>query len=189
MNTVTARDRGEWRAWLAANHADVSEIWLLYYKKNTGIPSVAYGESVEEALCYGWIDSIIKKLDDEKYARKFTPRKDNSQWSVSNINRVEKMIKAGLMTEYGLQKVNAAKQSGNWDTPVQAPKLTFEIHPDFAHALDQNLTAQENFGLMPASYQKEYLGWIEVAKQPDTRARRIKEALRLLEQNKKLGLR
>ena len=127
MKTVEVKTRAEWREWLAANHDRETEIWLIYYKKETGIPCVAYGASVEEALCYGWVDSIIKKIDDTKYVRKFTPRKESSKWSPTNIKRVDKMIDAGLMTEHGMQLVEAAKKSGSWDNPVQKPDLNFEI--------------------------------------------------------------
>jgi len=114
LKTIEAKNRAEWRARLAANHDKEIEIWLVYHKKKTGKSSVEYGASVEEALCYGWVDSLIKKLDDTKYARKFTPRKFSSQWSSSNKERVAKLISEGLMTEYGLQNVQAAKLAGHW---------------------------------------------------------------------------
>jgi uncharacterized protein YdeI (YjbR/CyaY-like superfamily) len=135
MKTVEAKDRAEWRAWLAANHDKEREVWLVYYKKETGKASVAYGASVEEALCYGWVDSIIKSLDDTKFARKFTPRKEDSKWSPSNIKRVEKMMGEGLMTEHGLRLVEAAKRTGNWETPTQKPTLTYEMPSAFAEAV------------------------------------------------------
>ena len=144
--------------------------------------------SVEEALCYGWIDSIIKKIDETKYARKFTPRKDDSKWSPSNKKRVEKLIREGLMTEYGLQKVEAAKRSGRWDDPAQRPELTFEMSAEFAEALSKNKRARETFENLSPSHQKQYLGWIEVAKRPETREKRIRESIRLLAEGKKLGL-
>ena len=93
MNQVYFKDRKEWREWLSKNHNIEAGIWLVYYKKETGRTSIEYDDSVEEALCFGWIDSIIKKIDEEKYVRKFTPRKPNSRWSESNKRRVEKMIK------------------------------------------------------------------------------------------------
>lgn len=188
MKTVNVQARAEWRAWLAANHDKATEVWLVYHRKETGKPSVAYGASVEEALCYGWVDSIIKKLDETSYARKFTPRQESSNWSPSNIARVEKLIAAGLMTEYGLQKVEAAKNSGNWDNPVQAPSLTFAMLPEFAVALQGNKRAAETFANLSLTHQKQYLGWIEVAKRPATRAKRIEESIRLLAEGKQLGL-
>jgi uncharacterized protein YdeI (YjbR/CyaY-like superfamily) len=188
METVEAKNRAEWRTWLAENHEAESEIWLVYYKKGTGVASIDYESSVEEALCYGWVDSIIKKIDDRKYARKFTPRKDNSKWSPSNIKRVKKLMKEGLMTEYGLQKIEAAKRFGKWDDPEQKPELRFEMHSKFARALQDNKQAKETFENLAPTYQKQYLGWIEVAKRPETRQKRIKESIRLLEKGEKLGL-
>ena len=188
MKTIEVRNRAEWRAWLAANHDKETQVWLVYYKKKTGKTCVEYEVSVEEALCFGWIDSIIKKLDDTKYTRKFTPRKMSSQWSLSNKKRVNQLIKEGLMTEHGLKKVEASKRSGNWDNPEQKPALTFEIPAEFAEALKKDKRAEDTFFNLAPTYQKQYLGWIEVAKRPETREKRIKESLRLLAEGKKLGL-
>jgi uncharacterized protein YdeI (YjbR/CyaY-like superfamily) len=189
MKTVEAKDRAEWRAWLAANHDKEREVWLVYYKKETGKASVAYGASVEEALSYGWVDSIIKSLDDTKFARKFTPRKEDSKWSPSNIKRVEKMMGEGLMTEHGLRLVEAAKRTGNWETPTQKPTLTYEMPSAFAEALRNNAKAQESFDNLAPTYQKQYLAWIGTAKRSETKEKRIKESIRLLEKGEKLGLR
>lgn len=189
MNKIAVANRAEWRKWLSENHDKEQEVWLVYYKKGTGKSSIGYGASVEEALCFGWVDSLIKKLDEDRYVRKFTPRRSGSKWSASNKKRVEKMLKAGLMTEYGMQKVEAAQQDGSWDEPDQRPELTFAMLPEFEQALIVNMKAREAFYSLSATHQKQYLGWIEVAKRPDTRERRIAESIRLLEQGKKLGLR
>jgi len=189
MKLVYVKDRAEWRAWLEANHHRETEIWLVYNKKGTGKASIPYNDSVEEALCFGWIDSIIKKLDESQYVRKFTPRKADSQWSSLNIRRVEKMVAAGLMTPHGMRLVEAAKASGRWEKPVDKPQLDFEPHPAFETALKQNPKARETFENLAPTYQKQYLGWIEVARREDTRQKRIKESIHLLEQGKKLGLR
>ena len=188
MKNVEPKNRAEWRAWLAASHDKETEVWLIFYKKETGKATIGYEASVEEALCYGWVDSIIKKIDETKYARKFTPRKDDSKWSPSNKKRVEKLIREKLMTEYGLQKVEAAKQSGQWDAPDQRPKLTFELSAEFAEALSKNKKARETFENLSPSHQKQYLGWIEIAKRSETRKKRIKESIELLAAGKKLGL-
>ncbi|MFQ5650337.1 MAG: YdeI family protein [bacterium] len=163
MKKISAKDRTEWRAWLSANHDKVAEVWLIFYKKETGKTSVEYGASVEEALCFGWVDSIIKNLDETKYARKFTPRRPHSKWSPSNIKRVEKLIEEGLMTGHGMQKVEAAKRDGNWDHPVQKPELTFEIPPEFSQALNRNKAAKENFDKLATTYQKQYIESITCA--------------------------
>lgn len=115
ISTLYVKERRQWRAWLEKNHAvEKSGIWLVYYKQHTGKPTLEYNESVEEALCFGWVDSLVRKLDEKKFARKFTPRKDNSSWSESNRKRVEKLIAQKRMSDYGMAKVKAARASGTW---------------------------------------------------------------------------
>ena len=110
VSTLYVKERQHWRAWLEKFHdVEKSGIWLVYYKQHTGKPTLEYNESVEEALCFGWVDSLIRKLDDEKFARKFTPRKDDSSWSESNRKRVENLIAKGRMTEHGMARVAAAR--------------------------------------------------------------------------------
>jgi uncharacterized protein YdeI (YjbR/CyaY-like superfamily) len=188
MRTIFVKDRTEWRAWLTTNHDKENEVWLVYHKKGTGKESIPYNASVEEALCFGWVDSLIKKLDETCYARKFTPRKPGSKWSASNIKRVEAMIAKGYMTKYGLRLVEAAKSNGHWGNPVQRPQLEFKLPAEFTKALAQNPKARETFEKLALSHQKQYIGWIEVAKRPDTKARRIAESIQLLERGEKLGL-
>lgn len=187
MKQVYVKDRKEWRDWLSKNHNKETDVWLVYYKKETGRPTIKYGDSVEEALCFGWIDSIIKKIDEEKYVRKFTPRKPDSYWSEPNKQRVEKMIRIGRMTPFGLSKIEAAKKSGLWDKNAR-PQLLFEMLPEFEEALKKNSRAKEIFEKLSSSHKKQYLGWIEVAKRPETKEKRIKEAITLLEKGEKLGL-
>ena len=188
MKKIYIENKEDWRAWLEANHQVEKEIWLVFNKKETGLSSIPYGYAVEQALCFGWIDSIIKKLSETQYARKFTPRKEDCKWSILNINRVEKMIKAGLMTPHGMRLVEAAKLSGSWDQPVQKPKLDFQIQPEFLEALEKNPNAKETFDKLAPTYQKQYLTWIGIAKRPDTKEKRIKESIRLLIKGQKLGL-
>ena len=173
---------------MTTNHGVEKEVWLVYYKKGTGKRSIAYGDSVEEALCFGWIDSIIKKIDEAQYARKFTPRTENSNWSELNITRAEKMIRAGLMTGHGMRLVEAARANGHWDNPIKKPNFEYRIHPEFAEALSHNHSARENFNNLAPTYQKQYVGWIQVAKRESTRKKRIDESIRLLEQGRQLGL-
>ena len=127
-------------------------------------------------------------MDDMKYARKFTPRRESSKWSPSNKKHVEKLIRDGVMTEHGLQKVEAAKRIGNCDNPMEKPELTFDMPVEFTEALRKNKRAKKTFEKLATTYQKQYLGWIEVAKLPKTREKRIKESIRLLAEGKKLGL-
>ena len=189
MKTIEFENRAQWRAWLAEHHDSESEIWLVFYKKETGIPSIEYGESLDEALCYGWVDSIIKSIDERKYARKFTPRKDESRWSLVNKKRAEQLIRDGLMTDHGMRKVEAAKRSGSWYAPGQKPKMDFEMPKEFSEALRDNPKAKAFFDGLAASHQKQYLGWIITAKRPETGERRIAESIRMLTEGKKLGLR
>jgi uncharacterized protein YdeI (YjbR/CyaY-like superfamily) len=189
MNLVEMETRTEWRAWLSANHDKVTEAWLVYFKEGSGKSGVDYESSVEEALCFGWVDSIIKKLDETKYARKFTPRKNDSKWSVSNKERVLKLIDSGLMAESGLEKVEAARRNGSWDNPVSKPVFDLSMPAEFEKALQENLIAKAQFEKMQVSHRKEYLLWIVTAKRPETRERRVTEAIRMLCEGKKLGLR
>lgn len=173
---------------MAENYDREDEIWLVYYKKTTGKPSIPYGASVEEALCYGWVDSLIKKLDEERYVRKFTPRRQGSNWSQSNIQRVESLIEQGLMAPPGMRLVEDARRTGNWEQPETRPELEFKMPPEFQQALDSNPEAKETFDKLSNTYKKQYLGWIEIARRQATRERRIAESIRLLERGDKLGL-
>ncbi len=187
MKQLYVKTRGEWRKWLSEHHHTERELWLVFFKKETGKPSIEYDASVEEALCFGWVDSIIKKIDAEKYARKFTPRKSESLWSDSNKKRVKKMIAEGRMTEFGLARIEEANRSGLWDKSPQ-PDISFEIPEEFECALQQNRKAQEFFQQLAPSYQKQYIAWIVVAKRQETREKRIKESIALLKKGEKLGL-
>jgi uncharacterized protein YdeI (YjbR/CyaY-like superfamily) len=117
-------NREEWRTWLKENHETEKEIWLVFFKKNSGKPGIIYEDAVEEAICFGWIDSLVKKIDDQSYSQKFTPRTVKAGWSVSNKIRAERMIQQGRMTQAGLDKIREAKENGNWEkTPERNQKL------------------------------------------------------------------
>ena len=179
--------RYEWRDWLLEHHATRKVVWLLFYKKHTGKPNISYDDAVEEALCYGWIDSIIKRIDDEKFARKFTPRKTKSRWSKLNKKRAKKMIKAGKMTEVGMKVIKEAKKSGEWSK--QAPIKKELVIPSYIEeALTKNKKALDFFNSLASSYKRNIVGWIASAKREDTRKRHLAEAIKLLEQKKKLGM-
>jgi len=180
-------DRDKWREWLSENHAESAGIWMVFYKKATSKPTIPYDAAVEEALCFGWIDSIIKRIDEEKYVRKFTPRKDKSDWSALNKKRVAEMIKAGRMTEAGLAKIRAAKKNGCWNRDGKTPR-SLEMPSEFAEALASNKKARENFEKLAPTYRRHYLGWIAAAKRRETIKRRIDESIALLERGGKLGM-
>jgi uncharacterized protein YdeI (YjbR/CyaY-like superfamily) len=179
--TYYAKDRHEWRAWLEQNHASAPGIWLIYYKKESGKPRVAYDEAVEEALCFGWIDSRPNAIDDESYMQLFSPRKAKSPWSKLNKQRVEKLIAQGLMTPAGLAKIEAAQQDGAWNSWDSVEELT--IPDDLRQALAADKTAEKHFMAFPPSSKKNILWWIESAKRPETRQKRIEETVRLAAQN------
>ena len=181
------KNRGGWRAWLAENHARATELWLVFYKKNSDKRSVSYDEAVEEALCFGWIDGIIKSIDDEKYANRFSPRRRGSIWSESNKRRVARMIAQGRMTEIGLEKVEEAKRNGEWDKATPREDVT-DLPRELEQALQANKRAQRNFDTLAPSHKRQYIYWITDAKKDETRQRRIQVAIRMLKENKKLGI-
>lgn len=177
------RDRQEWRAWLAENHATSKAVWLVYYKKDSGQPFVAYGEAVEEALCFGWIDSTVNKLDDGRFLQFYTPRKPKSGWSGLNKRRIESLMQQGLMMPPGLAKIEIAKKDGSWSVFDDIETLT--IPADLQQALAANEAANVYFEAFSASAKKGILWWIKSAKRPDTRAKRIEETVHLAAQNKR----
>ena len=170
----------EWRAWLEVNHADSKGVWLVSWKKPTGKPFVPYSDTVDEALCFGWIDSRPNKLDEERALRLFTPRDPKSPWSRINKRKVERLMRDGRMTDSGLSIVNAAKSNGAWTTYDEIEDLT--IPPDLASALDGSAAAF--FQSFPNSAKKNILWWIKTAKKPETRAARIEKTVRLAAQNR-----
>jgi uncharacterized protein YdeI (YjbR/CyaY-like superfamily) len=180
-NSVHPKSRAEWRKWLEENQARKEGVWLISYKKDTGKPRFDYDESVEEALCFGWVDSKPAKLDDERSMLWFAPRKAKTNWSKLNKDRVEKLIKAGRMAPAGLAKVEAAKKDGSWNALDGVEAL--EIPPDLAKALSKNKTAKEYFDAFPRSVKRGILEWILNAKRPETRAKRIDETVTLAEKN------
>ena len=176
-------NRAEWRAWLNNHHSTARELWLVFYKKHTGKPSMSYDASVEEALCFGWIDSLIKRLDDDRFARKFTPRKDMSKWSASNLRRIEKLKKSGLMTEVGLGKVPVDVEP----TPAVSSR-PLEVPPFMATALQENPAAKEYFDELAPSYRRNFIHWVSSAIKETTRQRRLAEAISLLSRREKVEM-
>jgi uncharacterized protein YdeI (YjbR/CyaY-like superfamily) len=179
---LEVRDRQRWRRWLEKHHASSPGVWLVFQKGHTGAKSVPYEDSVREALCFGWIDSLIKRLDDDRYARKYTPRKATSKWSELNRKRWGELKSAGLLAPPGL----AAAPTGNTYDPLPAiPKLPRYI----ATALKENSPAWSAFNRLAPSHRREYVRWIHSAKRDETRKRRVQESIALLAHGKTLGLR
>jgi len=188
MKELYIKTINQWRNWLENNHLDSEGVWLVFYRKETAKPSLDYNSAVEEAICFGWIDSLVKKIDEQKYVRKFTPRKDNSVWSELNKKRVKKLIKEARMTKFGLAKVEVAKKKGYWNKQIKGIEISYDKPGDFTAALKQNKKAKNNFDGLPPSQQKRFYMWINIAKKKETRERRIKESIIHLVKNTELGL-
>ena len=189
MDSLYLPSREQWRAWLAEYHLKEKVIWLEYYKKHTGKPSIPYNDAVEEALCYGWIDSTVRRIDGERYMQKFTPRNKRSNWSKLNVKRVKKLIKEGKMTPAGLELFEYAKKHKLLPDPALEKSRKNPDTPDwFEEALEKNPAAREYFHNLAPSYKRQYLWWILDAKKAETRLRRLGEALDMLSRGEKLGM-
>jgi uncharacterized protein YdeI (YjbR/CyaY-like superfamily) len=164
-------DRASWRAWLARNAATSPGIWLVTYKKATGEPAPSYDDVVEEALCFGWIDSTVRPRDERTAMQLLTPRKPGSTWAASNKARLERLIPAGLMDPRGLAVVEAAKADGSWSSLDSVEAM--EVPADLAAALGADQAADEFFAALPPFSLKQHLWWVISAKRPETRSRRI----------------
>jgi uncharacterized protein YdeI (YjbR/CyaY-like superfamily) len=183
VKTFDARTFARWRVWLAAHHASETEIWLICHKQHTGRPSVDYLDALDEALCFGWIDSLIKRIDDDRYARKFTPRKPGSKWSATNRKRYAELEAAGRLKPAG--KKRAPTDGADYGpTPIVPTKLP----PYIARGLKGHPGAWGYFQSLAPSHQRQYMMWIDTAKQQETKDRRLREAIRLLSAKQKLGL-
>jgi uncharacterized protein YdeI (YjbR/CyaY-like superfamily) len=181
LETLDIRSRRRWRAWLAKHHASSAGVWLVFHKDHTGVKRIPYEDSVREALCFGWIDSLIKRLDDDRYARKFTPRKPTSRWSDLNRKRWAELEAAGQLAGSG----RAAAPTDNRSAPPAIPRLPAYL----ATALKANAKAWAFFRTLAPTYQRHFVAWIHTARRPETRAARIRESIALLAAGKKLGLR
>lgn len=186
METVYCPDLAAWHDWLARHYDSIREIWLLFPKKHTGKPCVTYSQALDEGLCYGWIDSLIKRVDDDWYARKFTPRTNHEKWSEINKQRAATLIKEGRMMPVGIAKLGSGKVSEG--APRPRPELPSTVPLFISRHLKRNAKAWENFKNLAPSHKRRYVGWIMFAKREETRQKRLKEATALLAANQKLGL-
>jgi uncharacterized protein YdeI (YjbR/CyaY-like superfamily) len=175
--------RKAWRDWLTKNHTKSSGVWFVFFKKHTGKPRVSYDEAVEEALCFGWIDSLGRAFDEDRSKLLFTPRKPKSVWSQPNKERVAKLLAAGAMTDIGLAKIEAAKQDASWNTLDASDNL--EISDELATAFRRNHVAQKNFDGFAPSVKKAILYWLYSAKRDETRAARIAKIVAMAANNKR----
>ena len=185
--SIQCNSRLEWREWLQREHRSQIEVWLVFYKKHTGKTSVSYRESVEEAICFGWIDGLKRRVDDERYAHRFTPRRKRSRWSPLNVQLAGKMIDEGRMAEAGM---TAFQQRESYGTGYAETKN--EPAPSLSKNSEATLwtdpLAWKNFNALAPGYRKQYTLWIETAKRPETRDKRLGEAIELLRENRKLGM-
>lgn len=182
-NAIQPNDRAEWRAWLAENHTRDEGVWLITFKKSANKPRIDYEASVEEALCFGWVDSRPGKLDDERTMLYFAPRKPRSGWARPNKERVARLIAAGLMHPAGLAKVEAAQRDGSW-TALDAVEA-LELPGDLAAALDARPGARANWDAFPRSVKRGILEWVAGARTAPTRAKRVDETARLAAENRR----
>ena len=184
---VTPRNRAAWRAWLEKHHASRLEVWLVFFKRQSGKPTLSYNDAVEEALCFGWIDGVKRSIDEQRYCHRFSPRRPKSRWSPTNRRRAQEMIKAGLMTPVGLQAIAVAKRSGCWEPTDQ--HIDVSLPPELATWLKRQRGAAAFFASLAPSYRAQFTAWINAAKRPETRAKRVAEAKQLIARGEKLGMR
>ena len=181
VDTFYAKDREEWRKWLAENHATSKSIWLIIYHKKANTSSVYYDEAVDEALCFGWIDSKPNKRDEESFFQYFSKRNPKSNWSRVNKEKVQKLLDQKLMAESGLAMIREAKKMGTWTALDEVENLV--IPADLQTAFNQYTVAQKHFAAFPKSVKKSILEWIFNAKRDTTRAKRVEETASLAQQN------
>ena len=185
-SALNLRNKKEWRKWLEKNNSTSTEIWLIHYKKSSNKKNLTHNEAVEEALCFGWIDSTLKRIDDEKYILRYTPRKNKSVWSKINKETAERMISKGKMTPSGLEKINIAKKNGLWKK-AYTNKIREKLPSDLEKSLYSDNIAWENFHNFANSYRNMYIGWIKNAKTDETRIKRINEVVKRSRKNQKPG--
>jgi len=182
-NTLEFSGAGEWHRWLERNHDREREAWLVFYKKHTDRRTFTYSEALDEALCFGWIDSILRRIDEQRYMQRFTPRKRSSSWSQVNLDRAKRLISEGRMQEPGLERLCAAVPA-----PPRPKGPVVDVPPYIAAALRADTKATRHFNKLPPSQRRLCVRWIDSAKKGETKSRRLAEVLSLLRQGKRLGM-
>jgi uncharacterized protein YdeI (YjbR/CyaY-like superfamily) len=180
---VKPTSRKAWRAWLQKHHASSAGVWLVFAKKHSKLPTLSYNDAVEEALCFGWIDGLVHPVDDTFYKQVFTPRTSKSRWAASNKARVQKLIAAGLMTEAGLKMIELAKQTGTWNAFDAVEAMT--LPDDFKRALKAAPAAKKTYEAYTPAVKKQCLYYLNDAKRPETRAKRIAQIIKAAEAGRK----
>jgi uncharacterized protein YdeI (YjbR/CyaY-like superfamily) len=183
FNSIT-----DWQSWLSENHSEEKAIWIVIQKKASKKQGIRYEEKVLEAIAHGWIDGRMKRLNDDEFMQRFTPRRRNSVWSRKNRDRAELLISEGRMTPAGLKTVEEARQNGRWDRAYSSARGAVDVPEDLVEALRKNKTAYDNFEAFPPSARFMYIQWINEAKRQDTRERRIHTIVVRSEKNLKPGI-
>jgi len=178
---VHADDRATWRAWLEANHATSSGAWLVTWRRRSGRLGLDYEAAIEEALCFGWVDSTAGRVDDDRGKLYFAPRKPRSGWAATNKARIERLLAEGRMAPAGVAAIDRAKANGSWEVLDSAERLV--LPADLAAALEARSPAAANFAGFPPSARKQMLGWVALARRPETRADRIRQVVDAAERN------
>jgi uncharacterized protein YdeI (YjbR/CyaY-like superfamily) len=176
VNSLEFEDRDQWRRWLEKNHTTETEAWLILYKVKYQDQGLTLDGAIEEALCFGWIDGKLKSLDEKRFQLRFSPRKRNSIWAVSNIRRVEKLIAEGKMTEAGYQKISEAKENGEWEAALRREQVDI-IPEDLERRLQKIKGAISAYRSLPDSRKKQYIYWLQSAKREETKHRRIEKII------------
>lgn len=177
-----------WNLWLEKNHQQEVVVWLVFKKKGVGKVPFDYQMALDEALCYGWVDSLLKSIDEKEYMRKFTPRKATSTWSERNKNHVARLIREGRMKAAGKKCIDVAKDNGMWDKGIKLPEVNDSLPGALLLAFQEHTGARDNYFKLPETDQRQYNIWINMAKRAETISRRVNEAILLLEKGEKLGL-
>jgi uncharacterized protein YdeI (YjbR/CyaY-like superfamily) len=183
LETFYPKSRQEWREWLQKNHIKKQSVWLIYYKKKSAIPTVTYSEAVDEALCFGWIDSKTKPINEESFMQFFSRRKEKSVWSKINKEKIQRLIEAGLMTQAGYDIIETAKQNGSWTILDGAEALV--IPADLENEFQNRANAKKYFLSLSRSDKRNILQWLVLAKRQETRQKRIEEIVELADNNQK----
>jgi uncharacterized protein YdeI (YjbR/CyaY-like superfamily) len=183
--TIYFKNQKAWRDWLDKNHSKENGVWIKFFKKNSGTPTVNYKEALDEALCYGWIDGLVNRFDENSYIQKFTPRRARSNWSKVNTENVKRLTKLGSMKPSGIAAVEAAKKDGRWDAAYESPKNA-KVPEDFLKVLSKHKKAEEFFKTLNKSNLYAISYQLQTAKKPETRERRLNKILEMMKKGEKL---
>jgi len=188
LKTLYITNRASWRTWLEENHSSKKDVWLLYYKRHTCKPRIPYDEAVEEAICFGWIDSIIKRIDENTYCQRFTPRREKSKWSELNIERAKRLIAEGRMTDHGLKHYNKTLSNPKLIISSNTGMKSHLLPDELLESLKGERDAYKNFMSFSPSYRSLCISWILSAKKYETRQKRISEVTIKSSKKEKIGM-